>query len=71
MTGSCCSAYMMCFQPDIILLNESLLDNDDVWSCFLVYIVGGFFFAQRTELPEDPAQIRQSAVQHHNKGEKQ
>jgi len=44
---------MMCFQPDIILLNESLLDNDDVWFCFL--FVGGFFFAQCTELPEDPA----------------
>lgn len=38
---------------------------------FLCFFVGGFLFAQCTELPEDPAQIRQSAVQHYNKGEKQ
>lgn len=49
----------------------SLLDNGDVWSCFLVcFFVGGLFSSQCTELPENPAQIRQSAVQHYNEGEK-
>lgn len=50
----------------------SLLDNGDVWSCFLVcfLFVGGLFSAQCTELPENPAQIRQSAVQHYIEGEK-